>query len=60
MQLANDPATVVDLNLFKAGFAVQQIFVIGFNAQLSDVVRRGVVRPYALFVEACNVTIVDF
>ena len=50
MQLADHPAAVVDLDLFVAGFAVQRVFVIAFDAQLANVVGRGVVGQLAVFV----------
>ncbi len=60
MQLADDAAAVIHLDLFIAGNAVQHIFVVAFDAQLADIVRCGVVRPLALFIEARHVAIVDF
>ncbi|MNT59419.1 hypothetical protein D3C72_1969290 [compost metagenome] len=59
MQLADHPATVVDFNLFVAGFAMQGFFVIAFDAQLADVVRRSVVGQLAVFIQAFDVTVVD-
>lgn len=59
-QLANDAAAVVHLNLFITGLAVKYIFVITFNTQLADVVRRRVVSQFAVFVQAVYVFIVDF
>ena len=58
-ELANDAATVVNFNLFIAGLPVQDIFVVAFDPQLTDIVRRRVVRQFAVFIEAFNVFIVD-
>ncbi len=43
MQLADHPATVVDFNLFIAGFAMQDIFIIAFDTQLADIMGGGIV-----------------
>jgi hypothetical protein len=59
-QLANHAATVVNFNLFIAGLPVQDVFVIALNTQLTDVVRCGVVRQLAVFIEAVDVFIVNF
>jgi hypothetical protein len=58
-ELANDAATVVNFNLFIAGLPVQDIFVVAFDPQLTDIVRRRVVHQFAVFIEAFNVFIVD-
>jgi len=39
---------------------MKYIFVITFNTQLADVVRRRVVSQFAVFVQAVYVFIVDF
>src|SRR5690606_28357125 len=38
---------------------VQDIFLIAFNSQLTDIVRRGVVCQLAVFIETLNVFVVD-
>ena len=38
---------------------MQDIFVVAFNPQLADIVRRGVVRQLAVFIEALDVFIVN-
>ena len=58
-KLANHAATVVNLNLFIAGLPVQDIFVVAFNTELTDVVRCGVVRQLAVFIEAVDVFVVN-
>ena len=58
-QLANDAAAVVHFNFFITGLAVKDVFVITFNTQLADVVRRRVVSQLAVFVQAVHVFIVD-
>ena len=45
-QLTNNPAAVVNFNLFIAGLPVQDIFIIAFDSQLTDVVRCGRVSMY--------------
>ncbi len=59
-QLADHPATVVNLYLFIAGLAVQHILIEALNAQFADIVGCGIVRQLAVFVEALHVFIVDF
>src|SRR5476651_1289604 len=60
VKLADHPTTVIDLDFFVAGFTVQGIFVITLNAQLANVVRRRVVRQYAVFIQTLDVAVVDF
>ncbi|MNH24187.1 hypothetical protein D3C79_841060 [compost metagenome] len=59
VQLTDDPAAVVDLDLFVAGFTVQGVFVITLDTQLADIVSGGVVRQLAVFVQPFDVAIVD-
>ena len=58
-QLANDAATVVHFNFFITRLAVKYVFIIAFNTQFTDVVRRRVVGQLAVFVQAVHVFIVD-
>ena len=60
LQLTDDAPTVVDLNFFITGLAVQHIFVIAFDTELTDIMRCRVVCQLAVFVEPLNVFIVNF
>ena len=59
-ELTNHAAAVVHFNLLVAGLTVQDVLVITLNTQLTDVVGRGVVGQFALFIEAVDVFIVNF
>ena len=58
-QLADHAATVVNLNLFIAGLPVQNVFVVTFDPQLTDIVRCGVVGQLAVFIKAIDVFVVN-
>ena len=58
-QLADHASTVVNLNLFIAGLPVQNVFVVTFDPQLTDIVRSSVVGQLAVFIKAVDVFVVN-